>query len=138
MSNAIGTAYGHVDHIDALLGKGAGHEGRGALVMNPSTFIALLGLTMQDEVVVGHARLTVAATLDWLIHADNHRSLPFLDDDGKTGMIPLHGLERVIPSATLAPTHAAAFRARVERVDAEIALGIAANAETRALLALVV
>jgi hypothetical protein len=136
MIDTIGTAYGRVERIDALLGGGARYGGEGATVMDPAGFIALLALTMDDLVVVGHVHLTVAEALDWLIHADTHASIPFVSDDGQTGMIPLRSLARTMPQARLAPTYANAFRARVDRIDAERALGAAADAETRALLAL--
>ena len=136
MRTEIGKPYGRVDRIDALLGGSAAYKGQAATIMDPSSFIALLGLTMEDLVAVGHVHMTVAETLDLLIHADTHASLPFVSDDGLTGIVPVRSLAKAVPQAKLAPLHAAAFRARVDRIDAERALGQAADAETRALLAL--
>lgn len=132
----VGKPYGRVDRIDALLGGGERHKGQAATLFDPSSMIALLAYTMDDLVTLGHVHMTVAETMDLVIHADNHASIPFVTDDGQTGIVPVRSLTKAMPQAKLAPLHAAAFRARVDRIDAEKALGAAVDAETRALLAL--
>lgn len=126
-----------VGAVSTLALKRDGFEaGGGFSVIDPLSLKPLLALQSDDLASINGIAFEVIDAFDWAIDLDRKGLLPVITDEGHLGGLPTQAIRRRAPNVTLRPELAAAFRARIDRWDAEKALASAIAADSDALLKL--
>lgn len=119
MTKTVGAVLARLPETE-LTGHASGRNSTIA-VMDPSSFLFLLSMEQEEQVIVEGTPTTVFKAMEWLVRAHETQSIPAIGPAHRMHTVPLDVLRSKGVKAELAPSYALAFVCRLRRLSNEVA-----------------